>query len=125
MPRRHDIVPVPPSRAIAGWLSLSFLIPFALVLALYALKVPLGQGYFVYRYSPVRHLRAVGAVYSLPVTALACAAVWLLGRRGATQRGLGLALFIASVLAMAAWAWLAPPQAMTQQMFNLTSPSSD
>src|SRR5438874_7389416 len=125
MPRRLATVPVPRSRAIAGWLSLSFVIPFAIVLILYALKIPLGQGYFVYRWSPVRELRVWGALAIVPVATGAGAAVWLLAKRAATARRAGLALFITAIVVAGAWAWLAPPQAMTQQMFKLTSPSSD
>jgi hypothetical protein len=125
MPRRSAPVAVPRSRAIAGWLSLSFVLPFAFILILFARGTPLGQGYFVYRWSPVRHLRAAGALWIIPAMALAGGAVWLMAGKSTNARRGGLALFVLSVVAAGAWAWLAPPQAMTQEMFNLTSPSSD
>jgi len=125
MPRRAPPKPPPRSRAIIGWLSLSFVVPFIAILILYSRSIPLGQGYFLYRWSPVRELRAPAAVWIAPVIALACGAVWLATRKSITARRGAVALFLASLVAAAAWAWLAPPQAMTQQMFNLTSPSSD
>ena len=125
MARRAQVQPPARSRAIAGWLSISFVAPFAFILILYARNIPLGQGYFLYRWSPVRELRAPAAVWIAPVIGLACGAVWLATRKTAGTRRGGVALFVVTVATLAAWSWLAPPQAMTQQMFNLTSPSSD
>src|SRR3954462_5113620 len=125
MAKRRALVAVPRSRAIAGWLSLSFLIPFALLIALFTLKVPLGQGYFIYRYSPARDQRAIAAVYALPLGGVACAAVWMLAQRSVARRRIGLALLALAAIGAGAWGWLAPPQAMTQHFFNFTSPSND
>jgi hypothetical protein len=113
------------SRAVAGWLSLSFVLPFIAILMLYARNIPLGQGYFLYRWSPVRELRAPAAVWIAPVILLACGAVWLAARKNVVARRGGIGLFFMTLVAAASWGWIAPPQAMTQQMFNLTSPSSD
>ena len=125
MARRLTPVTVARSRAIAGWLSISFVVPFALLLVLYALSVPLGQGYFRYRYSPVREMRSVRALAMLPVMGMACAGVWLLARRAASARRAGAAVMVLAMIAAGVWGWLGPPEPLTQQMFNLTSPSSD
>src|SRR5205823_8006980 len=115
----------PRSRVIAGWISVSFVVPFAFLIVLHALRIPLGQGYFHYRYSPVRELRAPRAMAMLPVAAAAAAGVWLLARRSRNARRGGGVLLVLSALAIGAWGWLGPPQAFTQNFFNLTSPSSD
>src|SRR5881275_2218564 len=119
MARRAPTQPPAQSRAVLGWLSLSFVVPFLAILILYARHIPLGQGYFLYRWSPVRELRAPAAIWIVPVIALACGSIWLATRRTVAARRGAVALFGFAMVAAAIWAWLAPPQAMTQQMFNL------
>src|SRR6185437_5387025 len=88
-----------------------------------ALKVRLGQGYFAYRYSPVRDLRTPRALIGIVIGLIACGAVWCLAR--CDRRRVGIALLFSTFVLWGAWSFWAPPQPMTQQMFNLTSPSTD
>src|SRR4051812_29881647 len=123
MPRR--IVPVPRSRFIAAALGISFALSLAIILVLLAFEVRLGQGYFAYRFTPVRELRTPRALAAIPVVALACAAVYLLAQAQRLRRRMGLAAFALSLALGAVWCCWAAPSPLIQHMFNFTSPSSD
>ncbi|MEA2708012.1 MAG: hypothetical protein QOF78_613 [Phycisphaerales bacterium] len=114
-----------PSRAIATLLGASFVIPLGIILVLLAADVRLGQGYFAYRYSPVRGLRTTRAAPAVLIGAAAAGAVMLLSRRDRRHRAAGYALLIASLAGAGIWIWFAPPAYLNQQLFNMTSPSSD
>src|SRR5688572_33138755 len=74
------------SRAILLLLGASFVIPLGIILALMAAEVRLGQGYFAYRYSPVRGLRTARAIPAVLIGAAAAGAVVLLCRRSEERR---------------------------------------
>jgi hypothetical protein len=115
----------PQSRAILLLLGASFVIPLGILLVLTATEVRFGQGYFAYRYSPVRGLRTNRALPAVVIGAVAAGAVVLLSRRERKHRVGGHALLIASLAAAGVWIWFAPPAYVNQHMFNLSSPSSD
>jgi hypothetical protein len=123
--RRSSVVPIPRSRAIGGWLALSFVIPFAFLLILSSLDVQLGQGYFFFRYSQLRSIRTMRALPMVPIAGVFCGSVWMLSRAARARRLIGFALFFAALIGTGAWAWWAPPQPLTQNMFNMTSLSTD
>src|SRR5688572_10109697 len=114
-----------PSRAILLLLGGSFVVPLGIILALLASDVRLGQGYFAYRYSPVRGLRTTRAIPAVLIGATAAGAVVLLCRRDRRLRAAGGATLAASLAAAGVWIWFAPPAHVNQHMFNMTSPSSD
>ena len=60
-PVRRPITPAGPSTTIRIWLGVSFTLILGTLLLLASIKQPLGQGYFVYRYSPVREVRTIRA----------------------------------------------------------------
>jgi len=119
------LVSAPRSRFIAAGLGISFALSLAAILVLLAFNVRLGQGYFAYRFSPVRELRTPRALAALPVVALGCGAIYLLSQGAASLRRVGVVLFVLTWLGAAAWGWWGPPSPVTQHMFNFTSPSSD
>src|SRR3954451_7650056 len=92
-------VPPPRSRAIAGWLGLSFVLGSAALIILSTLRVPLGQGYFFFRYSDITAMRTIRATPALAVAAAFCGAVWLLGNRDARRRRAGVAVFCGALVA--------------------------
>jgi hypothetical protein len=118
-------IPRPPSRAIAGLLGASFVVPLGIILLLVALDVRLGQGYFAYRYSPVRNLRTPRALPAVVVGAAVAGALVLLNKRQRDKTFAAHAILIAAAFGAGAWCWFAPPAYVNQQMFNMTSPSSD
>jgi len=115
----------PPSRAIAMLLGGSFVIPLGILLVLMGANVRLGQGYFAYRYSPVRAIRTQRAAPVILIGAAAAGAVVLLGRRERKYRVAGVAALAAALGGAGVWSWFGPPAYANQQMFNMTSPSSD
>ncbi len=121
--RTQSTRPLRKSRALLMLLGASFVIPFAILFAFLALKIRLGQGYFAYRYSPVRELRTPRAFVGIVIGLIACGAVWILAR--SDRRRIGVALLFSTFCLWGAWTFWAPPQPMTQQMFSLTSPSAD
>jgi hypothetical protein len=125
MPRR--IVPIPRSRLVATLLGATFVLPFVVILILHSLDVRIGQGYFAYRWTPVRALRTTRALAIIPIAGLACGAVWMLASAGgrSTRPLRGVGLLVVAMIAAGVWILWAPPSPLTQQMFNLTSPSSD
>jgi hypothetical protein len=125
MSKKPTILPSRRSRVILTLLGASFVIPLAILLPLLALNVRLGQGYFAYRYSPVRDWRIPRTLPLLLIGAVGCAAVYLLSQSKRVQRALGIALFALSLIGFSAWNWWAPPEPVNQQMFNMTSFSSD
>src|SRR5688500_16236742 len=118
-----------PSRAIMLLLGASFVIPLGILLILMGSEVRLGQGYFAYRYSPLRGVRTMRAVPAVVIGAAAAGAVVLLGRQDRRKLRVagvaGGAALAASLAAAGVWIWFAPPAFANQHMFNLTSPSSD
>ena len=96
-------VAAPPSRAIAGWLAISFVLGFAALIVLATLSVPLGQGYFFFRYSDLRGLRTLRALPVLLVAGGFCGAVHLLMRPERRRRRSGVLLLCAALLAMGGW----------------------
>ena len=117
--------PRPHSRAVAGLLGIAFVLPFAIILPLMALGVRLGQGYFQYRYSPVRHLRTPRALAAAVVVAAACGGVWWLAAGDRRRRHAGLALLGLAMMLAGVWVWWAPPDPVNQQFFNARSFSTD
>lgn len=110
-------------------------LPFAALCVLFAFDVPLGQPGLVYRYSPLVGWRieraAIGAVIGcVGVFALAR---WTRGRNGSRRETSArerffkprLALALTSYVALLAWTFLAPPQAILQHTFNMLSPSHE
>ena len=111
------------SRFVVFFLALSIINPFAILLTFLGLNIRFGQGYFAYRYSPVRELRVPRAAFVLPIGLLACGAVWFLAQ--SRRRLIGMILFAAVLCLSAVWSFWLPPQFMTQQMYGMTSPSCD
>src|SRR4051812_13450621 len=105
------------SRAIALLLGTSFVIALGILLVLMAADVRLGQGYFAYRYSPVRAMRTTRALPAVAIGLAAAGAVILLGRRERRHRVAGKATLLACLVAAGVWIWFAPPAYVNQQMF--------
>jgi hypothetical protein len=114
-----------PSRAITALLALSFVVPLGILLVLVASDVRFGQGYFAYRYSPVRNLRTPRALPAVAIGGAVGGAVLMLSRRERGKTLAAHAILASSAVAAGAWCWFAPPEYVNQQMFNMTSPSSD
>ena len=110
------------SQLIARWLAFSFIAILGALLLLAALDVRLGQGFFAYRYSPVRNMRALRALPPIALAAMTAGAIWYLSR---ARRRIAYGLLIAALLGATAWLWWAPPQPLEQHAFNLRSLSSD
>ncbi len=104
-------------------LGASFVIPFTILFALLALNIRIGQGYFAYRYSPVRDLRTRAQARRNCHRIDRVRAIWYLARPD--KRASGSRCSVSTFVLWGAWSFWAPPQPMTQQMFNLTSPSTD
>src|SRR5262245_60651618 len=115
-------VEVPRSRLIARSLALSFVAILGILLVLVALDVRFGQGFFAYRYSPVRNLRTFRAAPVLAIAGLAVGGIWYLSRG---KRWLARGLLIAALVGAGAWLSFAPPKPVEQHAFNLRSMSSD
>src|SRR2546421_7812856 len=120
-PSPQPIAQPRPSTTIRTWLSVSFTLILGTLLVLAAIKQPLGQGYSVYRYSPLREVRTVRAAPCVLIAAGAGAAVWLL----ALRRKWGGALLSAALVAAAIWVFFAPPKPLDQHAFNFRSLSAD
>src|ERR1044072_9513433 len=114
-------VPVPESRTVTTWLGGSFVLTLGALLFLIALRVPLGQGYFFYRYSPLRELRTIRVLPCLLIAAPAIGALGLVSLR----RTSGAVVLLALVVAETLWIIWAPPRPVAQHSFNLSSLSSD
>jgi hypothetical protein len=111
-----------PTKRLALLLGISFVIPFLVLFTLIALDVRLGEGYFAYRYSPIRGVRTPRAFVAIVIGLLTCGAIWMFVRN---RRSAGLGLFALTVALWGWWVWWAPPYPWTQHMFSFTSPSSD
>ncbi len=96
-----------------------------ILLILAALDVRLGEGYFAYRYSPLRNQRTIRMFPMLLVGAVACGAIRQLAGVHRRARQVGILLLAICALATGIWSWWAPPKPFAQQMFNMTSFSSD
>jgi hypothetical protein len=118
-------IPVPKSRAIPLLLGASFVIPLGILLILVAADVRFGQGYFAYRYSPIRAMRTTRALPAVVIGAAAAGGVMWLRRRERKYRIGGFATLSVALVAAGVWIWFGPPAYVNQQMFNMTSPSSD
>lgn len=94
---------------------------------LFLSDVPLGQGYFIIRYSPVADWRLERTMpLVLIVEALVCGGVWTLAHRHLRTYVLtGLVLLVIASVSAAAWIWWAPPRPLNQMAFNGTSMSTD
>jgi hypothetical protein len=104
------------SRAYPLWLYGSFALGLLILLACFLANVPLGQGYFILRYSPIVEFRLYRTLMVLPVGAAACGAVWALSHPGRrSYHVVGLGLLAAAMLGFGAWAWWAPPSAITRR----------
>src|SRR5439155_23001634 len=114
-----------PSRLILTWLGGSFTVILGTLLILAALNVRLGQGYFAYLYSPIRNQRVVRMLPILLVGLIACGAIRLATFPKAQARWGGIATLLACAVLAGIWSFWAPPQPFTQQMFNMTSLSTD
>src|SRR5205823_14499289 len=112
---RVPIKPLPRSRTILALLGASFTFTLGAMLVLRALHVPLGQGYFVYRYSPLPETRTLRTFPLLLVAALACGAIHMLIRN---RRRAGTSLLLLAMLAAAAWVLWAPPRPLEQHSYN-------
>lgn len=107
-------------------LGAAFILPFAILLACAALEVPMGQGYFWFRYSPVRAERTLRALPAVALGGIAAGAVWTLAaRRPRRDRLAAGTVLAAAAVGAGAWVWWAPPVPMNQQWFNITSLSTD
>src|SRR5690348_2327830 len=116
------LISAPRSRFIAAALGISFALSLAIILILLAFDVRLGQGYFAYRFSPVRELRTPRALAAIPMVALACGAVYLLSRTAALQRRIGLVAFVVSLVLGGAWCcWAAPSPVIDRKSTRLNS----
>lgn len=71
----------------------------------------------------MRELRTLRSFGAIGIALLACGAIGLLAKR--ETRKWGIALVFTSWAAWGVWSFYAPPQPMTQQMFGMTSPSTD
>lgn len=102
------------------------LFPLLVTILLFNLDVPLGKpGQFAYPYSPIATQRIAALPDALVLAALLAAGVGLTfsGRRW--RRRAGLLLVMLGGIAVAGWAYFAPPQFRSQQFFNMQSPSHD
>jgi hypothetical protein len=115
------MVVAPRSQLIARWLGGSFLLVMGTVLVLCASGVRFGQGYFAYRYSPMRESRTIRASFVIVFTALAAGAVWRLSLR----RKWGGGMLVGALVLATGWLVWAPPNPLQQHAFNLRSMSSD
>jgi hypothetical protein len=97
------------------------------LLVLFLRDVPLGQGYFLIRYSPVADWRLERTMpLVLVVESLVCGAVWTLAHRHLRPHVVtGFVLFVLASLAAAGWIAWAPPEPINQMTFNGTSMSTD
>src|SRR5438105_4379218 len=119
--KRSQIVPVPRSLLIPRWLATSFVVTLGPLLILSALNIRFGQGYFAYRYSPVRDLRTIRALFCIPIAASAVASVYYL----AAHRRIGKFLLLITLVLATLWLWFGPPGWLQQHAFNLRSMSTD
>jgi hypothetical protein len=114
-------------RAFVVWLIAPAVLVLFALLALFFRDVPLGQGYFLLRYSPVADWRLERTMpLVLVVESLVCGAVWTLAHRHLRSYVLtGLVLLSLAGLGAAAWVWWGPPKPLNQMAFNGTSMSTD
>ncbi|MBU0637394.1 MAG: hypothetical protein KKB50_00900 [Planctomycetes bacterium] len=114
---------------ITTWelLALAALFPLFVAVALFHLDIPLGKpGTLVYLYSPLVDQRLLALLGVLPIAAWLSVGIWLVDTAdGAARRRGGLALTAIGCLAMAVWSFLAPPQHLSQHIFNAMSPAHD
>jgi hypothetical protein len=114
-----------PSRKLALWLGVSFVATLGVLLLCAALEVKLGQGYFYFRYSPLRQMRTLRMLPMALLGFVAAGGVWMLARPVQRDRVIGGAALVVALIAAAAWTWYAPPAYLRQQWFNMSSPSTD
>ncbi|MCG3130077.1 MAG: hypothetical protein FLDDKLPJ_00825 [Phycisphaerae bacterium] len=99
------------------------LTPLVVLILLAWTEVPLGQpDYLVYRYSQWRLVRLMRACVPALIGA---GMIWSLHRSRLDRGSLASWVCVAGTAALAAWTWFAPPQPVSQHMFNLNSPSHD
>jgi hypothetical protein len=112
---------------LAAFLFGSAAVVLLTLLVLFLSDVPLGQGYFILRYSPVAEWRLERTIpLVLVVESLACGAVWTLAHRHFRSYVLaGWVLLIIASAGAAAWIWWGPPKPLNQMTFNGTSLSTD
>jgi len=102
------------------------LLPLAVTVLLRQDRVPLGcPGRFVYLYSPVAAYRLAAVPAAVLLAAVLAAGTWLAGAAAASRRRWGLALVAVGAVALAFWAYVAPPYYRTQHIFNAESPAQD
>jgi hypothetical protein len=97
------------------------------LLVLFLSDVPLGQGYFLVRYSPLAEWRLERTLpLVLVVESLICGAVWTLAHRHLRSYVFaGLVLLVIASVGAAAWIGWGPPKPLNQMTFNGTSLSTD
>lgn len=126
MPSTRNVAVRPArSRKIVGWLIGSAVVTLAALMLLAAIDVPLGQGFFFYRYSSFREARTVRALAIAPVALGAVASVVMLGSAARSLRRAGLGLLLLCAVGASAWIWWAPPLPWDQQAFTFRNMSSD
>jgi hypothetical protein len=115
------------SFAVAALLFGSATLVLLTLFVLFLSDVPLGQGYFLLRYSPVAEWRLERTMpLVLVVESLACGAVWTLAHRHLRSYVVtGLILLVMASVGAAAWIWWGPPRPLNQMTFNGTSMSTD
>jgi hypothetical protein len=105
------------------------LFPAAILLGvtvlLFQLKVPLGQGSLVYRWSELEAYKLTRTPAGLFAVALMAVAVLCLYSRRANARRLGGVMMVAGWLGLVAWTMFAPPSPRMQHLINGVSPSQD
>src|SRR4051794_32952164 len=104
------------SFALLAWLLGSSVIVLLVLLVLFFSDVPLGQGYFILRYSPVADWRLERTMsLILVVGSLACGAVWALAHRHIrSYQVTGLVLLALAAVGAALWIPLGPPKPLNQ-----------
>ncbi len=126
MNHRQDASPGIDPRHARLVLLVAALLPLATTVLLRQGHVPLGcPGRFVYLYSPLTLLRLVAVPFALLLAVVLGFGTWLAGAEAAGRRRLGLGLLAGGAVALAAWAYAAPPYHRNQHLFNAYSPSQD
>lgn len=117
-----DSDPITPAWTVRRILVLG-LTPLIVLILLAWAGVPLGQpDYLIYRYSEWRLVRLMRAcVPALIGTGM----IWSLHRSRYDRGRLARWGCVTGATALAVWTWFAPPQPVSQHMFNLNSPSHD
>jgi hypothetical protein len=102
------------------------LVPLATTALLRQGHVPLGcPGRFVYLYSPIAAYRLAALPAAVALAVVLGAGTWLAGAGSARRRRWSLTLLAGGAIALAVWAYVAPPYFRNQHIFNAESPSQD